>query len=107
MTKPRNDPQRRCLSTGDVCSKETMVRFVVSPEQTVVPDVAERLPGYGYWVTATRDALSGVLHRKLFVRATRREIGADLGLVDVVEDQLLRRTVDLLAMGRRAGLVLV
>jgi predicted RNA-binding protein YlxR (DUF448 family) len=82
-----------------------MVRFVVAPDRTVVPDVAERLPGHGYWVTATRDALSGVLRRKLFVRAARREVGADLTLVDLVEGQLLRRTVDILAMARRAGLV--
>ena len=105
IIEPRNDPDRRCLSTGEVRPKEAMVRFVVSPERTVVPDVAERLPGHGYWVTATRDALSGALRRKLFVRAARREVDANLGLVDVVEDQLLRRTVDLLAMGRRAGLV--
>jgi len=106
MSAQKADPQRRCLSTGEVRPKDAMVRFVVSPDRVVVPDVAERLPGHGYWVTATRDALSGVLRRKLFVRAARREVGADLTLVDMVEAQLLRRTVDLLAMARRAGLVL-
>ncbi len=103
MTAAKSDPQRRCLSTGEVRPKDAMVRFVVAPDRTVVPDVAERLPGHGYWVTATRDALSGALRRKLFVRAARREVGADLTLVDMVEDQLARRTTDLLAMARRAG----
>jgi predicted RNA-binding protein YlxR (DUF448 family) len=105
MTAAKSDPQRRCLSTGEVRPKDAMVRFVVGPDRTVVPDVAERLPGHGYWVTATREALSGALRRKLFVRAARREVGADLTLVDMVEDQLARRTADLLAMARRAGLV--
>jgi len=103
--EPVGEPQRRCLSSGVVCAKEAMVRFVIGPDGAVVPDVAERLPGHGYWVTANRDALTDAVRRKLFVRAARREVGADLTLVDLVARLLLRRTTDLLAMARRAGLV--
>ncbi len=103
--EPVGEPQRRCLSTGVVGAKESMVRFVVGPDHAVVPDVAERLPGHGYWVAANRDALTDAVRRKLFVRAARREVGADLALVDLVERLLLRRATDVLAMARRAGLV--
>ncbi|MEQ8246746.1 MAG: RNA-binding protein [Alphaproteobacteria bacterium] len=98
-------PLRRCLATGNVCAMDGMVRFAIGPDRSVVPDVAGRLPGHGYWVTATHAALADAVRRKLFSRAARREVATDPGLVDLVERQLQRRTVDLLAMARRAGLV--
>ncbi len=102
---PPLGPLRRCLATGIVRAKDGMVRFAIGPDRSVVPDVAGRLPGHGYWVTATHAALSDAVRRKLFSRAARREVVIDPGLVALVERQLQRRTVDLLAMARRAGLV--
>ncbi len=99
-------PNRRCLSTGEDRPKDAMVRFVVSPDRAVVPDLAERLPGRGLWVASTRDALTGAVSRKAFVRAARGDVVADMSLVDLVERQLLSRATDLLSMARRAGLAI-
>ena len=35
-----------------------MIRFVVGPDGSVVPDLKRRLPGRGIWITATRQALA-------------------------------------------------
>ncbi|WP_044564265.1 DUF448 domain-containing protein, partial [Azospirillum sp. B4] len=40
-------PLRRCIASGVVGSKDGMIRFVVGPDGTVVPDVEETLPGRG------------------------------------------------------------
>ena len=48
-------PLRRCLVTREVRPKPELLRFVVGPDQTLVFDPAERLPGRGLWLTARRD----------------------------------------------------
>lgn len=103
MSQADVSPNRRCLSTGQDQPKAAMVRFVLAPDRSVVPDLAERLPGRGLWVTATREALTGVLQRRLFARAARGDVKADLALVDTVEAQLLKRAVELVALARRGG----
>ena len=56
--KNRDDgPERRCIVTGETAPKSGLVRFVVGPEGQVVPDVLEKLPGRGIYVSATRAAL--------------------------------------------------
>src|SRR5207302_7221214 len=47
--------QRRCIVTGEVRDRGSLLRFVVGPDGAIVPDVAARLPGRGLWLTARRD----------------------------------------------------
>lgn len=96
-------PQRRCLATGETRSKDAMIRFVVAPDRRVVPDIAERLPGRGLWVTATREALTHAIAKRQFARAARQTILVEDDLVDTVERQLGRRALDLLSLARRGG----
>ena len=55
--KFRDDPERRCIATGEVQPKRGLIRFAVSPDGIIVPDVLEKLPGRGIWVSADRAAL--------------------------------------------------
>jgi predicted RNA-binding protein YlxR (DUF448 family) len=80
-----------------------LVRFVAGPDGSVVPDVDERLPGRGFWVTADRAVLRTAVARRLFGRGAKRPVTADDGLVDRVEALLARRCVELLALARRSG----
>ena len=47
--KSAQQPERKCIATGEVQPKYGLIRFVVGPDQMVVPDVLEKLPGRG-WV---------------------------------------------------------
>ena len=60
--------ERLCASTGTVRPIDDMIRFVVSPDGTAVPDLKRRLPGRGVWITATRTALGEAIARKAFAR---------------------------------------
>lgn len=80
-----------------------LVRFVVGPDGAVVPDVDERLPGRGLWVTADRAVLQQAVDKRQFARGAGRSVQVDPALVDRVEGLLARRCLDLLAMARRAG----
>ncbi len=95
--------ERRCLVTGEVLPKAGLVRFVVSPDGEVVPDIAERLPGRGLWLTAQRDIVTAAVAKRLFGRAARRPVIVDEALADRVEMLLVARCRDLIGLARRAG----
>lgn len=102
--KDRDGPERRCIVSGETGSPETLIRFVLSPDGVVTPDLAEKLPGRGIWVTATREAVEMAAKKKLFSRAARAQAQVPDGLADLVERLLAARLVDAVAMCRKAGL---
>ncbi|SFH04908.1 hypothetical protein SAMN04488020_10645 [Palleronia marisminoris] len=102
--KPAPDePERKCLVTGEVSPRRGLIRFVVGPEDKVYPDVAAKLPGRGMYVSAEREALETAVKKRLFSRGAKRQVKVPEDLVDQVEAQLARRAVDRLALGRKAG----
>lgn len=101
--KTRDEPERRCIVTGDVQPKSGLIRFVVSPEGVVVPDLSEKLPGRGIWVSASRAAIDKAATKGLFARAAKAPVTVPAGLADLVEAAQARRVVDLVSLARKAG----
>ncbi len=97
------DPERKCIATGEVHPKRGLIRFVVGPDDTIFPDLAEKLPGRGIWVSADRAALELAVKKKLFSRGAKQQVNIPPTLVADVEAALLRRVTDRLAMARKAG----
>ena len=102
--KERDTPERRCIATGESGPKAPLVRFVVGPDGTVHPDIAEKAPGRGMWVCADRAAIALAVRKKLFSRAARMQVQAGEDLPDRVEALLTRRLQDALGLARKAGL---
>ena len=100
--KERGDAERKCIVTGEVQPKAGLIRFVVGPDNQVVPDVLGKLPGRGMYVTADRKALDAATKGQ-FSRSAKQAVTVPEGLADEVERQLARRTVDLIALTRKAG----
>ena len=82
-------PFRRCIVTRERGLAETMIRFVVSPDRMVVPDLLATLPGRGMWLSARGDVLETALARKVFARAARAEVLIPAGLPMMIETALL------------------
>jgi uncharacterized protein len=101
--KSRDDPDRKCIVTGEISPKAGLVRFGLGPDMQVVPDVLARLPGRGMYVTADRDAIAKAVARGLFARAARQPVTVPPTLADDVEAQLARRVVELVSLARKAG----
>ncbi|MHA3979707.1 RNA-binding protein [Halovulum sp. GXIMD14794] len=99
----RSEPERRCIATGERGGKAGLIRFVVDPEGRVVPDLAEKLPGRGMWVSAERAAVDKAARKGLFSRAAKRAVKADPDLADQVSALLAARVVELLSLARKAG----
>jgi hypothetical protein len=101
--KDRDDPERRCIATGESQPKAGLVRFVVGPDGQVVPDILNRLPGRGIYVSADRAAIDKAARKGLFARAAKAAVKVPEGLADLIEAGLARRVVDLVSMARKAG----
>ncbi|AXQ94866.1 RNA-binding protein [Cereibacter azotoformans] len=99
----RDEPERRCLATGESGPKAGLIRFGLGPEGEVVPDILGRLPGRGMYVSADRKAIEKAAAKGLFARAARQPVKVPEGLADLVESQLARRVIDLISLARKAG----
>lgn len=100
----KDDPERKCIATGESQPKAGLIRFVVAPDGMVVPDLLGKLPGRGIHVAADRAALDKAVAKNLFSRAARVQVTVPPDLAAMVEAGLVRRVVDLVAMARKAGI---
>ena len=109
--EPETGPLRRCIVTRARLPKEQMIRFVVGPDRTLVPDLGARLPGRGIWLSASGDVVEpargkGDGYRQLaraFARAARGPVSVPPDLPVVLDTALVRRIGELLGLTRRAG----
>ncbi|MEC7793309.1 MAG: RNA-binding protein [Pseudomonadota bacterium] len=104
QAKDRSDgPERKCIATGEAQPKHGMIRFVVGPDNMIVPDLMEKLPGRGIWVSSDRTALDTAVAKKLFARAAKQPVTLPEDLTGLVETALVTRVTSLLAMARKSG----
>jgi uncharacterized protein len=101
----RRGPARLCAATRTVRPASELLRFVVGPDGEAVPDVKNKLPGRGLWITATREALAEAIRRKVFARGFKRDVRLPPDLPERTERLLERSVLDALAMAGKAGLV--
>lgn len=84
-----------------------MVRLVVGEGRTLVPDLAERLPGRGIWLSAEGDVIETARASSRLARAVARAAGGavvvPVDLLGRLEAGLTERIAALLGVARRAG----
>jgi len=109
MTKPEKrdagkaaEPERRCIVSGETAPKHGLLRFVVGPDDVIVPDLGERLPGRGIWVSADKDALNTACAKKLFARSAKAQVSVPEDLPARVEALLVKRCQDVIRLARRS-----
>lgn len=101
--KPESVSERRCIVTRESGPREGLIRFVVSPEGEAVPDLAERLPGRGLWLTARGDIVRRACRENSFSRAARRSVKIPADLPERLAGLLDRRCLEHVGLARRSG----
>lgn len=108
LTVPGDTPRRplrRCIVTRGTGPKTGLLRCVVAPDGTLVPDATETLPGRGYWVTAARPVIETALKKRIFEKAAGGSVTVPADLADRAAAQVERQCLALLGLARRAGQV--
>ena len=101
--QPETGPLRRCIVTRERGERARMLRFVVSPDRRLTPDLLAKLPGRGIWLSARRDVVETARARGAFARAAKGAVTLPPDLAGLIETGLVRRVTDLLGLARRAG----
>lgn len=94
---------RRCIATGQTSDRAALIRFVAGPDGSLVPDLAEKLPGRGAWVAAEREAVEKAVKKGLFSRALQAEAKVDAELPVTLAEMLRKRAIDAVSLARKAG----
>ena len=106
---PPNDgeegPLRTCLVTRQRRAPAQMIRFVLSPEAVVTPDIRNRLPGRGVWISASRATILEAARRKVFAHGFKTAVSASADLAVSVEALLESDALGSLSLANKAGAV--
>lgn len=108
--KKDKSPERTCILSGEVLDKSQMIRFVLSPDDQLTPDLASKLPGRGLYVQADRLLIEQAIEKKKLVKAVARSLKQSVK-PDMLPDDLLglltkllrRKVLDRLGLEQRAG----
>jgi uncharacterized protein len=96
---------RSCIVTREVHAPDELIRFVLSPDGVVTPDIRRSLPGRGVWVTATRAKVAEAVRRKVFTRAFRRPAQATIDLAEDIARLLRIDASQALSLANKAGAI--
>jgi uncharacterized protein len=96
---------RTCIVSRDQREPDELIRFVVGPDGTVVPDLKRNLPGRGCWISADRLHIEKAVAKKLFARAFKRQVDVSADLADVVDRLLVRSVLGAIGLARKAGAI--
>ena len=99
-------PLRRCALTRARRPKDDLIRFVLAPDGEIVPDLKERLPGRGVWVSASGDIVAEAAKRNVFARALKAQVKVPADLARRVETLLLEAALGAFALANKAGEVM-
>jgi uncharacterized protein len=104
---PRRERERRCIVSGENDRGANLIRFALSPDGVVTPDVAAKLPGRGAWVRADRASIDQAAKKGAFARAFKAQVKVPDGMAESIEQMLSRRCLDMLGLAQRAAAIAV
>lgn len=101
--RKKSGTERLCAVTRQVRPIAELIRFVVGPDGTVVPDLKRKLPGRGLWITNSSTVVAEAAKRGVFARGFKRQVQVPPALADDTGALLARAVTDALAMAAKAG----
>ena len=99
--------ERTCIVSGAKGAPETMLRFALAADGSVVPDIRCKLPGRGAWTRLSSETVRCAADKRAFSRAFRAKAEAPATLAATVDALLERDALQSLSMANKAGLVVV
>ena len=82
---------------------DAMIRFVLGPDGTIVPDTDAKAEGRGVWISLSHAAVAEAVKKKAFARSLKEQVNVPPDLADLTQLRLEQRFSAALAMARKAG----
>ena len=102
--------KRTCIITGETDHSSNLLRFVISPDGSLVVDLSEKLPGRGAYLISKPEYLKESFKKNKFAEQIDFQKKLSLDEVDeftaLVGNLLQRRFVEQLSLARMRGIVI-
>ena len=102
MTK--NNPNRKCLLTGEEKPQEELLRFTLTPDNQVIPDFKKKLPGKGFYITCSKQSLEQAIAKNIF-KKLGKNVKPISNLLEIVENILKNRALEAINLAKKAGML--
>jgi predicted RNA-binding protein YlxR (DUF448 family) len=106
--KSMEKPQRSCLGCRETREKNGLIRFVLSPQGEVVPDLDAKLPGRGAYTCISSACLVAAVKQRQFSRAFKCEVivPPPEQMSELIKRLLRERIIGYIGLANRAGKVI-
>lgn len=100
-------PQRSCVGCRTSKDKAFLLRFVLTPETEIMPDLENRLPGRGAYTCVDKRCLAAAIEQRQFKRSFKHDVTVMPAeqMVEHVRQQLHGRIIGLIGLANKAGLI--
>lgn len=99
----REETMRMCALTRAEKPLAELIRFVLGPDDILVPDTEAKAEGRGVWISLSRDAVAEAVRKKVFARSLKTEVKLPEDLPGLTQLRLEQRYLSALGMARKAG----
>jgi uncharacterized protein len=102
----KQEIERRCALTHEVKPAADLIRFVVGPDEVLVPDTDAKAEGRGVWISLGEKFVAEAVRKKAFARSLKTSVTVPDDLPALTRQRLEQRFVSSLQMARKSGQLL-
>jgi predicted RNA-binding protein YlxR (DUF448 family) len=99
----KDEIERRCALTHEVKPAAELIRFVVGPDDVLVPDTDAKAEGRGVWISLGQAFVADAVKKKAFAKSLKTSVNVPADLPALTRQRLEQRFVNALQMARKAG----
>ena len=99
----KDEVERRCALTFEVKPAAELIRFVVGPDDILVPDTDAKAEGRGVWISIGEKLLAEAVKKKSFAKSLKTNVTVPDDLPALTRLRLEQRFVSSLQMAKKAG----
>lgn len=94
---------RKCVISGKVLNKESLLRFVTLKDGTMLPDFNKKIDGRGFYVSNSKKLLQSLVEKHPFNKILHKKVEYASDMPEIVEGILTKKGLDALNLARKAG----
>lgn len=102
----KQEIERRCALTHEVKPAADLIRFVVGPDDVLVPDTDARAEGRGVWISLGSAMVAEAIKKKAFAKSLKTNVTVPPDLAELTRLRLEQRFVNALQMAKKSGQLL-
>ncbi len=98
---------RQCCLSKEKKPIEQLIRFVLSPDDVIMPDIDAKAEGRGVWLSLSQASVKKATQKNIFAASLRRKVNLPKDLAQLTRLRLEQRLLGSLGLARKAGQLVI